>query len=228
MAILKSFYIGVDEKRKLRYSSSFNIGILGPAAKGKQIQRDIHQLIDDRSPNGWRNQIENHLVINYGIDVEKEIFLYSNLFRANVSVFGKIGTLFTQVSGGCILTFGRINSPFSSATNNDGFLLYGYVQPMASAVGYDATLQGGLLGDSSPYTISSSNVNRITTQFNYGLVLQTGKLYLEYSRATISKPEFDSCFEFRTLVNSEFRVKIAKTGRALSSNFYDENRFSKV
>ncbi|MFT4522482.1 MAG: putative membrane protein [Bacteroidia bacterium] len=42
------------------------------------------------------------------------------------------------------------------------------------------------------------------------------------------KPEFDSYFEFRTLVNSEFRVKIAKTGRALSSNFYDENRFSQV
>ncbi|MFT5156771.1 MAG: hypothetical protein ACI83I_001319, partial [Bacteroidia bacterium] len=29
-------------------------------------------------------------------------------------------------------------------------------------------------------------------------------------------------------MNSEFRVKIAKTGRALSSNFYDENRFSQV
>ncbi|MFT4521580.1 MAG: hypothetical protein ACI8ZN_000517 [Bacteroidia bacterium] len=42
------------------------------------------------------------------------------------------------------------------------------------------------------------------------------------------KPEFDSYFEFRTLADSEFRVKIAKTGRALSSNFYDENRFSQV
>jgi hypothetical protein len=29
-------------------------------------------------------------------------------------------------------------------------------------------------------------------------------------------------------VDREFRVKISKTGRALSSNFYDENRFSQV
>ncbi|MFT4523188.1 MAG: hypothetical protein ACI8ZN_002140, partial [Bacteroidia bacterium] len=49
-----------------------------------------------------------------------------------------------------------------------------------------------------------------------------------FNPSILYKPEFDSYFEFRTLVDSEFRVKIAKTGRALSSNFYDENRFSQV
>ncbi|MFT4523359.1 MAG: hypothetical protein ACI8ZN_002312 [Bacteroidia bacterium] len=42
------------------------------------------------------------------------------------------------------------------------------------------------------------------------------------------KPDFDSYFEFRTFVDREFRVKISKTGQALSSIFYGENRFSQV
>jgi lipid A 3-O-deacylase len=56
-----------------------------------------------------------------------------------------------------------------------------------SFVGYDAALQGGLLNRSSPYTITGNQINRITFQNNYGLVLGFRKLYMEYYRTYISK-----------------------------------------
>lgn len=58
-------------------------------------------------------------------------------------------------------------------------------------VGYDATLQGGLLNRKSPYTIASSNIERFVGQHNFGLVVQSKTLYFEYTSTDITK-EFSS------------------------------------
>jgi hypothetical protein len=80
-----------------------------------------------------------------------------------------------------------MNSPFSSTENKRKFQLYVYAQPLASVVGYDATLQGGVFNKSSPYVILDTNVERFTKQFNYGLVIRINKLYLEYAQNKISR-----------------------------------------
>lgn len=58
-------------------------------------------------------------------------------------------------------------------------------------IGYDATLQGGVFNNDSPYTIPSEEITRLTGQFNYGFILKTKTLYFEYSRTVLTR-EFDS------------------------------------
>lgn len=186
-AMLKSFSISTNSETKQRFASHFSFGIMGPVAQGKEIQAGIHRLTGDRVPYGWIHQIENHFVLNYGVDYEKELVRVDDNFALYGNASGKIGTLFTNATLGFNTTFGLINNPYKTSNTNKTFQLYGYIQPLVSAVGYDATLQGGLIGDNSIYTIPASDVNRVVGQVNYGIVLQTKSLYLEYSRSNISK-----------------------------------------
>jgi hypothetical protein len=185
--MLKSFIIATDTARSSRLLFSFNLGIIGPAALGEEIQVDIHEATGNKTPLGWRHQIKNDIVLNYELGYEKQLLRYSNLFSFNANSTVKIGTLFTNASVGMNMIFGIAHSAFSSIKRKRGFQLYVYTQPNLNIIGYDATLQGGLFNRKSPYTISSKNIERVTAKFNYGIVLKTRTTYFEYTRSALSK-----------------------------------------
>ncbi|MEJ1223999.1 lipid A deacylase LpxR family protein [Sediminicola sp. 1XM1-17] len=185
--MLKSFMLSTNQANKTRFTSSFNLGIIGPGAFGKEMQVGIHRATGNKIPLGWRNQIKNDLVLNYEIGYEKQLVGYLDLFSLQANVNAKLGTLFTSGSVGVNTTFGIIDAPFSSVQESKGFVLYAYAQPILNVIGYDATLQGGVFNRESPYTIPSTDVERITGQFNYGIVLKTKTLYFEYSRSANTK-----------------------------------------
>lgn len=185
--MLKSFIIATGTARSSRLLFSFNLGIIGPAALGEEIQVDIHEATGNKTPLGWRHQIKNDIVLNYELGHEKQLLRYSNLFSFNANSTVKIGTLFTNASVGMNMIFGIANSAFSSIKRKRGFQLYVYTQPNLNIIGYDATLQGGFFNRKSPYTISSKNIERFTAKFNYGIVLKTRTTYFEYTRSALSK-----------------------------------------
>ncbi|MGJ8684589.1 MAG: lipid A deacylase LpxR family protein [Nonlabens sp.] len=185
--MLKSFIIATDSIKRTRFTSSFNLGIIGPAAFGKEMQVEIHRATGNRTPRGWGNQIKNDLVLNYEIGYEKQLFHYQNYFAIQAQGNLKAGTLFTNASIGLNTTVGIINNPFTTMQHNSGFKLYAYAQPLVTAVAYDATLQGGLFNDNSPYTIAASHVERFTAQLNYGIVFRTRTLYFEYTRSRLTR-----------------------------------------
>ncbi|MFT5859668.1 MAG: lipid A 3-O-deacylase [Flavobacteriaceae bacterium] len=189
--MLESFMIAIDTLKRSRFISSISIGFVGPLAFGEQMQVGIHKAIGNQIPLGWRHQIQNDIVINYEIAFEKQLWRFRELFSLQANASAKLGTLFTNGSVGVNLTFGRINSPFSSILKRNGFKLYAYVQPLISVVGYDATLQGGVFNKMSAYTIPNREVERFTGQFNYGIVLKTKSLYFEFTRSVITR-EFET------------------------------------
>lgn len=184
---LKSFIVATDTKRRSRFTSSLSVGFMGPAAFGKEMQTGIHEATGNKIPLGWRNQIKNDLVLNYEVGYEKQLINYNDLFSLQASGNVKVGTLHTNASVSVNSTFGIINKPFTNITERNSFKLYAYAEPMVRAIGYDATLQGGLINQDSPYTIASSDVQRVTGQFNYGVVLKTKTLYFEYTRSVSTK-----------------------------------------
>ena len=104
------------------------------------------------------------------------------------------------VFGGFIVMIGKLNSYFFSnqntKTENKNFFrkkihFHFYDQPNVSLVGYDATLHGGVFNHSSPYTISSNDISRVTFQNNIGVVITIGNLYLEYFQSQLTK-EFNT------------------------------------
>ena len=189
--MLKSFALSQHNEKKLRVHSSFNLGIIGPGAFGEEMQVGIHEATGNKTPRGWRHQIKNDIVVNYNIGVEKQILNLENVLTLQLQSNLNLGTLFTNVTGGANMCIGKFNNPFSSEDHNSNFQIYMYVQPVFGLVGYDATLQGGVINRESPYTISSGAIERFTTQFNFGLVIQTKTLYFEYTRSSITK-EFNT------------------------------------
>lgn len=189
--MLKSFVISTNFAKKTRFTSSFSLGIIGPGAFGEEMQVGIHEATGNKIPKGWKNQIKNDVVINYEVGYEKQLFRYNKLIAIQAHSNLKFGTLFTNAAVGLNTVIGIIDTPFSKPENTKRFKLYAYVQPTLNIIGYDATLQGGVFNNKSPYTISSNNIERLTAQYNYGLVLKTKTLYFEYSRSAITR-EFKS------------------------------------
>lgn len=182
---VKSFVVAIDTINKSQIVSSITLGMIGPAAFGNEMQTGIHKWIDDDIPQGWKHQIRNDVIIDYELAYEKQL-LAANIFALGSYAKVRLGTLNTNVSTGLTMKLGIINDVFSSA-NKKKFSVYLYAQPVATVVGYDASLQGGLFNTSSPYTIPSSDIERIVLQSYFGLIIKYRGLYLEYSRAVITR-----------------------------------------
>ncbi|WP_178989085.1 lipid A deacylase LpxR family protein [Winogradskyella schleiferi] len=185
--MLKGFTIATDTIRKTRMSQTFSLGLIGPAAFGKEMQVGIHEATGTKIPRGWDNQIKNDVIINYRIDFEKRVYRFNNLFGLQANASAQLGSLFTNVSVGINMQLGILNSAFTNPKNKNNFQVYLYGQPALNVIGYDASLQGGLFNNKSPYTISSHDLERFTAHYNYGLVLKTKTLYFEYTRSAITK-----------------------------------------
>jgi hypothetical protein len=98
-----------------------------------------------------------------------------------------LSTLRTNAATGVLLRLGRLNPYFRTLTGVASraeraglraVQLYaeGYLQ--ARAVGYDATLQGGLLNRTSPYTLPSGSVRR-------GVLTGSGAAVLAYQGVSV-------------------------------------------
>jgi len=185
--MLKSFMITTNEQQNSRLIAAFSLGIIGPGAFGEEMQVGIHKATGNKIPLGWQHQIKNDVVINYELGYEKQLFRFRELFSLQAQATARAGTLFTNGSIGLNATLGIINSTFTNSSKRNDFKLYGYAQPVFHFIGYDATLQGGVFNRQSPYTIASSNVERFTAHYTYGIVLKTKSLYIEYTRSFTSK-----------------------------------------
>ncbi len=188
--LLKTFLISVDSLKNMRFSSSFSAGVVGNAAGGKETQTSIHEWTGNFLPLGWQHQIKNDVVINYQIAFEKKI-ISRKYFLLNGCGEIRAGTLNDKISAGIVVLAGSFDSPFQSSSKRKTFRIHFYDQPLVSAIGYDATLQGGLFNRKSEYTISSHNMTRFTFQNNFGVVFTIKRVYLEYYQSYLTK-EFAS------------------------------------
>ena len=200
--MLKTFAMSCDSLSRFRVTSSLSLGVIGPAAKGYQMQKTIHGWINATEPLGWQYQIQNDAIVNYEVGIEQSFVQFRrNTILINGFANGRLGTLNTKLSTGFVIMFGDLNSAIRSVFIRSSRLdpliqkkkvsVRFYGQPMINLVGYDATLQGGLFNKSSPYTISAGEIERITFQANYGLVIEFHALYIEYFKTIISK-EFET------------------------------------
>jgi hypothetical protein len=176
-----------DSIRKYRIASAITVGVIGPMAGASEFQSAIHRWINDEEPLGWNNQIRNDLILNYQADISKGLINYKNIIMLAGKVRLRGGTFNTKLSGGLLMMTGLFSNPWKYFTNtNRNFQIYLYEEPLVSLVGHDATLQGGIF-NSSPYTISASELQRVVFQNNAGLVIQIRKIYLEYFQSYLSK-----------------------------------------
>lgn len=186
--MLKSFQISIDSSNNQRFSTTLSAGIIGPAAGGAEMQTGIHRALNDITPHGWKYQIHNDVAINYETDYEKQLLRLGKLFSFDADAFARIGTLNDKAGIGFTTIAGYFDSPFQpTITTGKHFRIYAYDHLQMNVVGYDATLEGGLLNHSSPYTIEPEDITRITFQNRFGFVVVYKRIYLEYFQSYLSR-----------------------------------------
>ncbi len=178
--------------RKFSIKSSLNFGVLGPASMGGVVQSSIHDI----EPVGWNNQINNSVVIDYAVDLEKSLISNTN-FEFNVVTGGHLGTIFNNIYGGIYFRIGRFSPIYrGSSVSNNNLQYWFFMQGKTNFVLYDATLQGSLFGKNDTYTLSSTEINRVVLNASIGFAMYYNSLGLELHSFYLS-PEFTNAYDFR-------------------------------
>ena len=185
---LKTFSIINDTLKNYKLISILSTGVIGPAAGGEQMQQEIHRWIGNVQPLGWKNQIQNDVILNYQVDIEKNLISFHKYLVVNVKAGGMAGTLYDKAYIGMSIMAGIFESPFQSfLSQKRKFQVYFYSEPKINAVGFDATLQGGLLNHASLYIINQKDINRLVFQHNLGIVFKIKQMNLEYFQSFLSQ-----------------------------------------
>lgn len=193
---LNMFTISTDNIHNQWLRTNLSAGVIGQSAFGAGMQKYIHEHTANALPNGWRNQIRDDAILNYNIAYEKQLFAIADFIILTGDAAARLGTLSTKANIGITLMGGYFDNPFASFNVRGKKLqLYAYDHPEINAVAYDATLQGGLFNHSGPYTIAASDITRFVFRNNWGVVMQWGRLYLEYYQSYMTK-EFNSGMSF--------------------------------
>lgn len=84
------------------------LGIVGPAALGKEIQRNYHKLIDSDDPKGWDSQLNNELGLIVSWERRWPILFRGELsediyFRVSPHLGATLGNIYTYANTGLTL-----------------------------------------------------------------------------------------------------------------------------
>ena len=189
------FNTNTNFNKKLNISSSLNFGVLGPASMGEFVQSSIHT----KEPVGWQNQIQNNIVIDYNIAIEKGL-LSSPHFEFNVLAEAEAGTILNNLSAGIYTRTGSFipvyrGVDFFNKKEKYNFQYWVFFSAKTNIVLYDATLQGGMFNSDNPYTIVSSDINRFVVNLSGGMAFYYNSLGIELHYNYLT-PEFDTGLDF--------------------------------
>jgi lipid A 3-O-deacylase len=198
---LKYFLLAKDTLKRQRVSSALNLGVIGPLAGAGDIQTYIHERTPNAIPHGWHNQVANDIVLQYHAGYERQLLRVQDYFIMAAVGTINAGTISNKAALGLTFMAGWLDTPFSNRRSRK-FRLYLYDHPGLSLVGHDATLQGSLFHNNSPYVLPGNQVSRVVFRNNWGIIARLGKVYLEYYQSFITK-EFNTGLEMR---NGGFQV----------------------
>ncbi|QQL48461.1 lipid A deacylase LpxR family protein [Mucilaginibacter ginkgonis] len=185
-------------------------GVIGPASYTKQIQEFIHRTFGFYPPTGWEYQIRNNAVVNLSAEYNKLLYR-SGAFDVSLSAYGNAGTGFDGAGVGPMLRLGTFNKLFNSAATQSSSIkngsayastakheLFFYYKPQYNYVGYDATVQGNIFGNSD----DTGNTPQITGALNHLMFSnQLGGDYT-YDRLTIDFSVIFHTKDVKTMVDA--------------------------
>ena len=176
-----------------RLTTALELGFIGPAAGGRQLQTTLHRLTGNAEPRGWAHQIRNAGVLGYRVAYARRLLAAPGRFEAVGTGEASLGTLYTYAGAGVRLRAGRFTSDLAAWDERrpvaSRWQLSGQATLEGRAIGYDATLQGGLFGADDPYVLGPDAVRRGVLRGSGGLGLARGGLHLA-ALATWVTPEF--------------------------------------
>lgn len=167
---LTSVFETMDTLRNRIFGWQFSLGTIGPAALGKETQTGIHKVTSNFLPLGWQHQLNTGLLIDLGAHVNYRVFGVRRWLSFDVNAQANLGTGNTSLLAG-----GKLNSCLIKNRRTIGF----YAKPALRVVGYDATIQGSLIGLKSEYVITSNRMKRLISEQESGVHLQLNRFSMD-------------------------------------------------
>ena len=189
------FRVSTQPARQQRLTTALELGFIGPAAGGKQLQTAIHRVTGNAEPRGWDYQIRNAPIIGYRVAFEKRLLAAGRHAELLAAAEASLGTLYTYAGTGLHLRAGKFSPRFVSpvtpglSQDDEPWQFYGEAALNGRLIGYDATLQGSPFTNHDPYTLAAGNVRRAVLRSSGGVVLAHGGLSFT-ATATWVSPEF--------------------------------------
>ena len=191
------FRVSTHPVRHQRLTTTVEIGFIGPAAGGKELQTAIHRVTGNAEPRGWNYQIRNAPIIGYRVAFEKRLLAAGRHAELLADAEASLGTLYTCAGTGLRLRAGKFSpwfaSPAALGSGHGGepqpWQFYGEMALNGRLIGYDATLQGSPFSSRDPYTLAAGGVRRAVLRSSGGVVLAHNGLSFTATSTWIS-PEF--------------------------------------
>lgn len=146
---------------------NLQIGSIGPAAKGREVQEFLHKSAGFYEVSGWEWQVKNETGVNTSIEYNH--FLSrgkSNKSDFTLNSYANIGNTFAGMGAGMTFRTGSLNQLFNSVTTQSSVSnnavtealkdkeFFFYAKPMLHYIAYDATVKGGMFReDKGPLTL---------------------------------------------------------------------------
>ena len=198
---LGTYKISNDRENRVRFTRELQLGIIGPSSLGGALQISFHSSTpQNHKPIGWEYQIQDDLLLNYRIKLEKGL-VAEKAIEMNIQMEGILGTVYTYLQGGFYFRTGWLNPYFSQlffsrekinhqrkARNIQAYLFF---NTNGRLWAYNATLEGGLFNKNSPYIIPASQINRLIFEGSAGIAFSWGGFELRGEQFVLS-PEFQN------------------------------------
>jgi len=144
-------------------SFSGEIGTIGKRAFGRQLQEGIHKVFGLYDIAGWEYQLNNAFGLDLSAGYGRLLYRpYNRWFDVSARADATVGLNHTRLSAGPTVRIGLLNPLHQSALVSARLQsraaqsapeLFLHYSPQVTWVGYDATVQGGLLlQDKGPIT----------------------------------------------------------------------------
>lgn len=179
-------YVGLSKQRVFEDDSirkwELDIGCLGPCAGSRQIQTKIHDAGDSAAPQGWDNQIADTIALQYFYDMQFPIPENHIRRRSNNPAVRKIdfarslhvaaGTVFNTLGVGAAVRIGKLRGYYDGiglpgpipSVKRHAFVTprarerFAYARAKVRYVAHNATIEGALINDQSPFTQDAREV----------------------------------------------------------------------
>lgn len=160
--------IGFFFKNESILKTSVQLGILGPSARGKEVQTNFHEKVLKAyySVEGWEYQVKDEIGLNFDLSYQG-LFYHSTNRLLDISGTSSllIGNTLSGANAGLLIRFGNMNPFYESSYANSRIKnkqldnrktpleLFLFTKPQLNFAAYDATIQGGLFRtDKGPVT----------------------------------------------------------------------------
>lgn len=175
--------------------SALDAGVIGDAALGKYLQKSVHATVPTNDePLGWETQVRNDIILNYTAGVSKQL-LQGRHAEAYVGGTAQAGTLYTNIGLGIDAIAGvftpvliPLPASYDELKRSPDKWQYGLRGGLEfRLIGYDATLQGGVLNRRNIYVLKPEEIERLVTSAHLGIFVRYRRLGVTISQYYLSR-----------------------------------------